>query len=259
MMVITWLLPATFSIRTMFMGVSRRSCVKGMGKGNRVGSAQDGLDTLFVDALQGPGFEGLVRADPAEGALAVLLAVRAAGADLGTTAEAEVLAVGMADRPAARVGAEAQDAGGRRQTFLDPLERSGRTGDRSRFADGALAGGHARRNADGRSALANRRLADRDAQAVHLADHRAAADAAQLPRDLARAETLQPQLLEGRCAFFAPVHDLVFQPCPEPARSVGKGVRFMVNERQMVMCEPTVCDFTFRLENHIDIANCRRL
>ena len=122
--------------------------------------------------------------------------------DGAAAAEGEAVRRRVADRPLAHVGAQGQH-GGRARLFVDIADgrrarrACGAGSARRRGADGAgLTGrGGPRRLEDGAGGL-RRRGAARQAQPVHLADHRVAGDPAQLLGDLAGRKAVQPELLE---------------------------------------------------------------
>ena len=91
------------------------------------------------------------------------------------------------------------------------------------FADEAGSG----LGSDG-GALTGRDIADGDAQTMHLADHRATADAAQLTRHLTGAHSFKPQFPKCSGALFVPIHGVVFLPSRRSSPSDAFLGTFMV-------------------------------
>src|SRR5439155_26486462 len=143
-----------------------------------------------------------------EGDLGVASAIGAmTGA--GAPAEPEITRFRIADRPPAGVLTQGQDGRG----GLD-LERGDhdlqlrialcRRADRRRPR---RSDAQSRRRPAAKGSWTGRNIAPRQTHAVHLADHRVAADAAEAPRHLAGAHALQPHRFQRRYALVRPVHD----------------------------------------------------
>ncbi len=142
-------------------------------------------------------------------------------------AKVEIILAGIADRPFAGVLVELEDrelardrhhhVAARLQVRVGQivevaLQREIADGDRARAADAAWMRAPLALDRRGRLPASGK------AEAVNLADHRVAGDAAELAGDLAGGKAVLPELLQQFDAFVGPGHVFSLGPCPRRIR-----------------------------------------